>query len=34
LAGATLTERVRQIRGPAIAAAKEAAVRAAERLKI
>ena len=34
LAGATLTERVRQIPGPAIAAAKEAAVRAAERLKI
>lgn len=34
LAGAPLTERVRQIRGPAIAAAKEAVERAAERLKI
>jgi cyclohexyl-isocyanide hydratase len=34
LAGATLTERVRQIRGPAITAAREAAERAAERLKI
>ena len=33
LAGASLTDRVRQIRGPAIAAAREAAVRAAERLK-
>jgi cyclohexyl-isocyanide hydratase len=34
LAGAPLTDRVRQIRGPAIAAAREAAARVAERLRL